>query len=49
MTDNDEIKKKIQDLEKFKKEAADALNLKSLGTKNATGVFNIAETLLNHY
>ena len=43
ISDNDEIKKKVQELERFKKEAADAMNLKSLGTKDATGIFNISK------
>ena len=43
ITDSDEIKQKIQELERFKKEAAEAMNLKTLGTKDATGIFNISK------
>lgn len=43
MADTDEIKKKIQELEQFKKEAAEIANLKSFNSPTATGVFNSAK------
>ena len=43
MADTDEIKKKIQELEQFKKEAAEIANLKAFNSPKATGIFNSAE------
>ena len=43
IVDTDEIRKKVQELEQFKKEAAEIANLKSFNTSTATGVFNTAE------
>ena len=40
MTDTDEIKKKVQELEQFKKAAADIANLKSFGLQSTSGIFN---------